>query len=94
MNTELRGVSAMGLGERSIGTSFARRDPSEGLPNWLPSSRQPAAFVAPYVLLGAKSQSGTITGEVVFADGGIGARGFVSRAGGDHLLDPITGGLS
>jgi len=94
MNTELRGVSAIGLGERFIGISFARRDPSEGLPISLPSSRQPAAFLAPYVLLGAKSQSGTITGEVVSADGGIGVRGFVSPAGDDHLLDPITGGLS
>jgi len=92
MNTDLRGPSAIGLGERSIGTSFARRDPGDGMPIPLHhSSTEPSAFVAPYVLLASKAQSGTITGEVISADGGIGVRGFGSPAGGDHLLDLIIG---
>jgi 2,3-dihydroxy-2,3-dihydrophenylpropionate dehydrogenase len=92
MNTDLRGPSAIGLGERSIGASFARRDPGGGMPIPLHhSATEPAAFVAPYVLLASKAQSGTITGEVISADGGIGVRGFGSPAGGDHLLELITG---
>jgi 2,3-dihydroxy-2,3-dihydrophenylpropionate dehydrogenase len=92
MNTDLRGPSAIGLGEWSIGTSFARRDPGDGMPIPLHhSSTAPSAFAAPYVLLASKAQSGTITGEVISADGGIGVRGFGSPAGGDHLLELITG---
>lgn len=61
------------------------------------SSTAPEAFTAPYVLLAAREQASTITGEVISADGGIGVRGFASPAGGDHLLDllahdPSTGG--
>lgn len=91
MNTDLRGPSAIGLGERSIGTSFAKRNPDQAMPVPLhDSSTEPADFTGPYVLLASRTQSGTITGEVISADGGIGVRGFASPAGGDHLLELVT----
>lgn len=92
MNTDLRGPGAIGLADRTIAASFARRDPAEGMP--LPlhhSSTDPRDFTGPYVLLASGEQSGTITGESISADGGIGVRGFASPAGGDHLLDLVGG---
>ena len=50
----------------------------------------PADFTGPYVLLASREQSGTITGQAISADGGIGVRGFGTPAGGDHLLDLVT----
>lgn len=95
MNTDLRGPAAVGLDQRSIGASFAKQDAAAkaaGMPIPLHhSSTDPRDFTAPYVLLAARAQSGTITGEVISADGGIGVRGFASPAGGDHLLDLVTG---
>lgn len=90
MNTDLRGPAAIGLDGRSIADSFAKRDVSAGMPIPLHhSSTEPEDFTAPYVLLGARAQSSTITGEVISADGGIGVRGFGAPAGGDHLLDLV-----
>lgn len=98
MNTDLRGPAAVGLQERTIGASFAKQDDAAraaGMPVPLHhSSTDPRAFTAPYVLLAAREQSGTVTGEVISADGGIGVRGFTSPAGGDHLLDLVTGSSS
>lgn len=95
MNTDLRGPAAVGLDQRSIGASFAKQNAAAkaaGMPIPLHhSSTDPRDFTAPYVLLAARDQSGTITGEVISADGGIGVRGFASPAGGDHLLDLVTG---
>lgn len=91
MNTDLRGPSAIGLGERSIGASFAKRMPDQAMPVPLhDSSTDPADFTGPYVLLASRAQSGVITGEVISADGGIGVRGFANPAGGDHLLELVT----
>lgn len=94
MDTDLRGPSAIGLQDRSLAVSFSRRDPATraaGMPVPLHhSSTDPQHFTAPYVLLAARDQSGTITGEVISADGGIGVRGFTSPAAGDHLLDLVT----
>ncbi|GCD88637.1 SDR family NAD(P)-dependent oxidoreductase [Nocardioides sp. LS1] len=87
MNTDLRGPEAIGLAGRSIATSFAKRNDTEGMPIPLHhSSTDPVDFTGPYVLLASREQSGTITGETISADGGIGVRGFASPAGGDHLL--------
>lgn len=91
MNTDLRGPAAVGLAERSIGASFARNAGSKAVIPLHDSSTSPEAFVGPYVLLAARDQSSTITGEVISADGGIGVRGFASPAGGDHLLDLVDG---
>ncbi|GAB7003561.1 SDR family NAD(P)-dependent oxidoreductase [Nocardioides sp. AN3] len=91
MNTDLRGPEAIGLADRSIAASFAKRDASAGMPIPLHhSSTEPADFTGPYVLLASREQSGTITGEAISADGGIGVRGFASPAGGDHLLALVT----
>lgn len=91
MNTDLRGPSAIGLGERSIGASFAKRMPDQAMPVPLhDSSTEPADFTGPYVLLASRTQSGVITGEVISADGGVGVRGFATPAGGDHLLELVT----
>jgi len=95
MNTDLRGPAAVGLEGRSIGTSFARAAASgadPGMPIPLHhSSVDPKDFTGPYVLLASRQNSGTITGEVISADGGIGVRGFDSPAGGDHLHELVAG---
>lgn len=91
MNTDLRGPTALGLGERSIGASFAKRPAGAGMPVPLHhSSTDPATFTGPYVLLASSQQSGQITGEAISADGGIGVRGFGDPAGGDHLHDLVS----
>ena len=91
MNTDLRGPKSIGLSDRSIATSFEKRDPEQGMPIPLHhSSVDPRDFTGPYVLLASREQSGTITGEAISADGGIGVRGFGSPAGGDHLLGLVT----
>ncbi|MFI7636114.1 3-(cis-5,6-dihydroxycyclohexa-1,3-dien-1-yl)propanoate dehydrogenase [Nonomuraea sp. NPDC049400] len=84
MNTDLRGPEALALGDRSIAASFAKRQGDPPIPLH-DSSTDPRDFTAPYVLLAAREQSGTITGHAISADGGIGVRGFARAAGGDHL---------
>ncbi|MEU8102932.1 3-(cis-5,6-dihydroxycyclohexa-1,3-dien-1-yl)propanoate dehydrogenase [Nonomuraea muscovyensis] len=84
MNTDLRGPETLALGDRSIAASFARRRAAPPIPLH-DSSTDPRDFTAPYVLLAAREQSGTITGHAISADGGIGVRGFARAAGGDHL---------
>lgn len=87
MNTDLRGPASLDMAERSIGSSFAKKTPDTPPPP-IPlhaSSTDPRDFTGPYVLLAARTQSGTITGHAINADGGIGVRGFAHAAGGDHL---------
>lgn len=93
MNTDLRGPASIGMENRSISASFAKRDADAAMPIPLHhSSTKPEAFTGPYVLLAARRHSSTITGEVISADGGIGVRGFANSAGGDHLLDLVLEG--
>ena len=96
MNTDLRGPAAVGLEGRSLATSFAKQDEAtkaKGMPIPLHhSSTDPRDFTGPYVLLASRQNSGTITGEVISADGGIGVRGFGKPAGGDHLYGQVLGG--
>jgi len=92
MNTDLRGPAAAGLQDRSIGASFAKNASSKAVIPLHDSPVAPEAFTGPYVLLAARGQSSTITGEVISADGGIGVRGFASPAGGDQLRDQVLGG--
>jgi 2,3-dihydroxy-2,3-dihydrophenylpropionate dehydrogenase len=87
MRTSLRGPESLGLQDRSLATSFDKNQPDRPkppIPLW-DSSNDPEAFTGPYVLLASREQSGTMTGEAVSIDGGIGVRGFASGAGGDHL---------
>ncbi|MFD0478324.1 hypothetical protein ACFQ0B_66685 [Nonomuraea thailandensis] len=84
MNTDLRGPETLALGDRSIAASFAKQQGTPPIPLH-DSSTDPRDFTAPYVLLAAREQSGTITGHAISADGGIGVRGFARAAGGDHL---------
>jgi 2,3-dihydroxy-2,3-dihydrophenylpropionate dehydrogenase len=88
LRTDLRGPAAAGLRERSIEQSFAKRDGERGPNLWLPlhdASVDPADSTGPYVLLGSRRNSSVITGAIINADGGIGARGFATAAGGDAL---------
>jgi 2,3-dihydroxy-2,3-dihydrophenylpropionate dehydrogenase len=86
MRTDLRGPEAIGLRGRSIEDSFARA--AEGANPLIPlhdASVDPADFTGPYVLLASKRNAGNITGVIIPVDGGIGARGFRTAAGGDDL---------
>ncbi|MGC9542197.1 3-(cis-5,6-dihydroxycyclohexa-1,3-dien-1-yl)propanoate dehydrogenase [Streptomyces sp. UG1] len=87
MNTDLRGPEGLGLADRSISASFAKKGPDTPPPP-IPlhdSSTDPRDFTGSYVLLASRAQSGPITGHAINADGGIGVRGFATAAGGDHL---------
>jgi 2,3-dihydroxy-2,3-dihydrophenylpropionate dehydrogenase len=88
LRTDLRGPESVGMKERSIEQSFAKRDGDEGPNMWLPlheASTDPADSTGPYVLLASRRNSSVITGAIINADGGMGVRGFASAAGGDHL---------
>ncbi|GAA1469222.1 SDR family NAD(P)-dependent oxidoreductase [Microbacterium thalassium] len=86
LRTDLRGPESIGMGERSIEQSFAKRT---GEPNmWLPlhdASSDPADSTGPFVLLASRRNASVITGAIINADGGIGVRGFATAAGGDQL---------
>lgn len=86
MRTDLRGPASLALDERRISDSFDRNgtgsNPAIPLHD---ASTDPEAFVAAYVLLGAREESQNITGSIINVDGGIAARGFRSAAGGDDL---------
>ncbi|MDO0932207.1 3-(cis-5,6-dihydroxycyclohexa-1,3-dien-1-yl)propanoate dehydrogenase [Streptomyces sp. DG2A-72] len=87
MNTDLRGPEGLGLADRSISASFAKKGPDTPPPP-IPlhdSSTDPRDFTGSYVLLASRAQSGPITGHAINVDGGIGVRGFATAAGGDHL---------
>jgi 2,3-dihydroxy-2,3-dihydrophenylpropionate dehydrogenase len=86
LRTDLRGPQSVGMGERSIEQSFARRE--AGPNEWLPlheASTDPVDSTGPYVLLASRREASVITGAIINADGGIGVRGFASAAGGDAL---------
>lgn len=87
MNTDLRGPESLAMQDRSITTSFAKRTHNTSPPP-IPlhdSSTDPRDFTGSFVLLASRQQSGAITGQAIEVDGGIGVRGFVNAAGGDHL---------
>ncbi len=88
LRTDLRGPQSIGMGERSIEQSFAKRDGVEGPNEWIPlhdASTDPADSTGPYVLFASRRNASVITGAIVNADGGIGVRGFATAAGGDAL---------
>jgi 2,3-dihydroxy-2,3-dihydrophenylpropionate dehydrogenase len=89
MRTQLRGPESLGLQDRTLAESFARNEASgERQPPLIPlydSSVEPEAFTGPYVLLASRADSGTMTGAVLPADGGIAVRGFRTPAGGAGL---------
>ncbi|MPY55951.1 SDR family NAD(P)-dependent oxidoreductase [Streptomyces spongiae] len=89
MRTKLRGPQSLGLQDRTLEASFAKNEASgiEQAP-LIPlydSSVEPEDFTGPYVLLASRADSGTVTGAVIPADGGIAVRGFRSAAGGAGL---------
>lgn len=88
LRTDLRGPKSVGMGDRSIEQSFAKRDADSGPNQWLPlhdASTDPEDSTGPYVLLASRRNAGVVTGAIINADGGIGVRGFASAAGGDSL---------
>lgn len=88
LRTELRGPQSIGMGDRSIEQSFAKRDGGSGSNEWIPlhhASTDPVDSTGPYVLFASRRNSSVITGAIVNADGGIGVRGFATAAGGDAL---------
>ncbi|MFK4102887.1 3-(cis-5,6-dihydroxycyclohexa-1,3-dien-1-yl)propanoate dehydrogenase [Streptomyces sp. NPDC019531] len=89
MRTQLRGPESLGLQDRTLAASFARNEASgTQQPPLIPlydSSVEPEDFTGPYVLLASRENSGTVTGAVIPADGGIAVRGFRTAAGGVGL---------
>lgn len=89
MRTQLRGPQSLGLQNRTLAASFARNEASgDKQPPLIPlydSSVEPEDFTGPYVLLASRANSGTVTGAVIPADGGIAVRGFRTPAGGTGL---------
>ncbi|MFF7284392.1 3-(cis-5,6-dihydroxycyclohexa-1,3-dien-1-yl)propanoate dehydrogenase [Streptomyces griseorubiginosus] len=89
MRTKLRGPQSLGLQNRTLEASFAKNEASgqqqQPLIPLYDSSVEPEDFTGPYVLLASRANSGTITGAVIPADGGIAVRGFRSPAGGAGL---------
>jgi 2,3-dihydroxy-2,3-dihydrophenylpropionate dehydrogenase len=93
MRTQLRGPASLGLEGRTLASSFAKNEAAEAaagekVPPLIPlydSSVEPEDFTGPYVLLASRTDSSTITGAVIPADGGIAVRGFRSPAGGSGL---------
>jgi 2,3-dihydroxy-2,3-dihydrophenylpropionate dehydrogenase len=88
LRTDLRGPKSLGMGDRSIEMSFAKRDGKARSNAWLPlhdASTDPADSTGPYVLLASSRNASVITGTIINADGGIGVRGFATAAGGDDL---------
>jgi 2,3-dihydroxy-2,3-dihydrophenylpropionate dehydrogenase len=88
LRTDLRGPQSVGMAERSIEQSFAKRDGSPTSNQWIPlhdASSDPADSTGSYVLLASRRNASVITGAIINADGGIGARGFATAAGGDAL---------
>jgi 2,3-dihydroxy-2,3-dihydrophenylpropionate dehydrogenase len=93
MRTQLRGPASLGLEGRTLASSFAKNEAAEAAagekaPPLIPlydSSVEPEDFTGPYVLLASRTDSSTITGAVIPADGGIAVRGFRSPAGGSGL---------
>lgn len=92
MRTALKGPETLAMGERSIADSFAKADEA-GVKPLVPlheASVEPEDFTGAYVYLASPANSGTVTGAVIPADGGIASRGFRSPAGGDDLLTRVT----
>ncbi|WP_246212200.1 SDR family NAD(P)-dependent oxidoreductase [Streptomyces abyssomicinicus] len=91
MRTQLRGPESLGLEDRSLEASFARRDEARARGEDLPmiplyeSSVEPEDFTGSYVLLASRRDAGNITGAVLPVDGGIAVRGFGHPAGGAGL---------
>ncbi|MEU2776926.1 3-(cis-5,6-dihydroxycyclohexa-1,3-dien-1-yl)propanoate dehydrogenase [Streptomyces sp. NPDC007162] len=89
MRTKLRGPQSLGLQNRTLEASFAKNEASgqeqQPLIPLYDSSVEPADFTGPYVLLASRANSGTVTGAVIPADGGIAVRGFRKPAGGAGL---------
>ncbi|WP_340377854.1 SDR family NAD(P)-dependent oxidoreductase [Streptomyces sp. SS7] len=93
MRTQLRGPESLGLQGRTLAASFAKNEAAEAAsgertPPLIPlydSSVEPEDFTGPYVLLASRTDSSTITGAVIPADGGIAVRGFRAPAGGSVL---------
>ncbi|WNZ07391.1 3-(cis-5,6-dihydroxycyclohexa-1,3-dien-1-yl)propanoate dehydrogenase [Streptomyces sp. 11x1] len=89
MRTKLRGPQSLGLQDRTLAASFEKNEASGAeQPPLIPlydSSVEPEDFTGPYVLLASRTDSGTVTGAVIPADGGIAVRGFRTPAGGADL---------
>jgi cis-2,3-dihydrobiphenyl-2,3-diol dehydrogenase len=85
LKTDLRGAGSLGQQDMSIGFM-----PLEiAAPLVMPLMRQPAVedVTGPYAFLADVRDSGTMTGAVIEAHGGVGIRGFFKPAGG-YDLDP------
>ncbi|PBC77074.1 2,3-dihydroxy-2,3-dihydrophenylpropionate dehydrogenase [Streptomyces sp. TLI_235] len=89
MRTQLRGPETLGLDKRTLAASFAKNEASgekqQPLIPLYDSSVEPQDFTGPYVLLASRTNSSTVTGAVIPADGGIAVRGFRTPAGGADL---------
>ncbi|WP_439817021.1 3-(cis-5,6-dihydroxycyclohexa-1,3-dien-1-yl)propanoate dehydrogenase [Zavarzinia sp. CC-PAN008] len=87
--TDLRGAAGLGLAETSIASV------REGLEHFgrevTPIGRlpTPAEYTGAYVFFASRGDTVPTTGAVLNHDGGVGARGFASAAGGHDLIQKL-----
>jgi cis-2,3-dihydrobiphenyl-2,3-diol dehydrogenase len=85
IDTDLRGLEALGLADRSIGTLKL----GESAHRFVPIGRLPTAgeYAGAYVLFASRTDGAPATGAVLNHDGGLGVRGFGRTSGGGNLKE-------
>jgi cis-2,3-dihydrobiphenyl-2,3-diol dehydrogenase len=83
IDTDLRGLAALGMAGRSISTLKM----AETAHAYVPIGRLPTAadYAGAYVFFATRSDAGPATGAILNHDGGLGVRGFGQTRGGDDL---------
>lgn len=88
INTDLRGLSALEMSDRSI----SEIPLAELLQDALPIGRMPnpEEYTGAYVFFATRSDSAPATGALLNFDGGMGVRGLFTTTGGKDLLDKLN----
>jgi cis-2,3-dihydrobiphenyl-2,3-diol dehydrogenase len=83
IDTDLRGLAALGMAGRSISTLKM----GETAHAYVPIGRLPTAadYAGAYAFFATRGDAGPATGAILNHDGGLGVRGFGQTRGGDHL---------
>ena len=83
INTDLRGLAALGMAERSIAS--LEMEASAHL--YVPIGRLPTPqeYAGAYVMFASRTDGAPATGAVLNHDGGLGVRGFGRTSGGEQL---------
>jgi cis-2,3-dihydrobiphenyl-2,3-diol dehydrogenase len=85
IHTDLRGLQALGMAERSV----ASLDMGASAHHWVPIGRLPTAeeYAGAYVMFASRLDGAAATGAVLNYDGGLGVRGFARTSGGAGLAE-------